>query len=145
MIVNGNQNNKHMNRKEFLSQLGVGGAAVFAAACMQSCAKNGAPSNVDFQLDLTSSANSALKTAGGFVVNQGVIVAFTTSGTYLAVSSACPHEGVQVQFKSANNQFVCNAHNSVFGSNGARISGPANTGLTQYKTSLTGNILRVYS
>ena len=134
-----------MNRKEFLSQLGVGGAAVFTAACMQSCAKTGVSSNVDFQLDLTSSSNSALKTAGGYVINQGVIVAYTTSGTYLAVSAACPHEGVQVQFKSSNNQFVCTAHNSNFSSNGARISGPANKGLTQYKTSLSGNMLRVYS
>jgi cytochrome b6-f complex iron-sulfur subunit len=135
-----------MNRKEFLAQLGTGGVAVFAAACLQGCSKtSGAPSNVDFQLDLTSSANSALKTAGGYVINQGVIVAYTTSGTYLAVSAACPHEGLQVQFKSSNNQFVCNAHNSFFSSNGARISGPANTGLKQYKTSLTGNILRVYS
>lgn len=134
-----------MTRKEFLSQLGVGGATVFAAACMQSCAKTGAPTNVDFQLDLTATANNALKTAGGYVINQGVIVAYTSSGTYLAVSAACPHEGVEVQFRSSSSQFVCTAHNSYFSSNGARISGPANTGLTQYKTSLTGNILRVYS
>ncbi len=135
-----------MNRKEILAQLGTGGAAVFAAACLQSCSKtNGAASNVDFQLDLTSSANNALKTAGGYVISQGVIVAYTTSGTYVAVSAACPHEGVQVQYRSTNNQFVCTAHNSYFSNSGARISGPANTGLKQYKTSLTGNILRVYS
>jgi cytochrome b6-f complex iron-sulfur subunit len=79
------------------------------------------------------------------VIVQGVIVALSTSNAYLAVSAACPHEGVQVQFQSGQNQFICTAHNSVFTSSGSRVSGPANRGLTQYKTSLTGNILRVYS
>ena len=63
-----------MDRKEFLSQLGLGGTAIFAAACMQSCSKNDNPSNVDFTLDLTSSANAALKSAGGYVITQGVLL-----------------------------------------------------------------------
>lgn len=135
-----------MDRKEFLSQLGIGGASLFAATCMQACSKdNTAPSNVDFQLDLGTNAYASLKIPGNHVIVQGVIVALSTSNTYLAVSSSCPHQGVQVQFQSSQNQFICTAHNSVFTSTGARVSGPAPKGLTQYKTSLTGNILRVYS
>lgn len=135
-----------MDRKEFLSQLGIGGAGIFAAACMQACSKtSAAPSDVDIQLDLSTTAYSKLKTAGNYVIVQGIIVALSTSNNYLAVSAACPHEGVQVQFQSSQNQFICTAHNSVFTSTGARVSGPTPRGLTQYKTSLTGNILRVYS
>ena len=135
-----------MDRKEFLSQIGIGGAGLFAAACMQACSKtSAAPSNVDLQLDLSTPAYASLKTPGSYVIVQGVIVALSTNSTYLAVSSACPHEGVQVQFQSSQNQFICTAHNSVFTSTGARVSGPTPRGLTQYKTSLTGNILRVYS
>ena len=135
-----------MDRKEFLAQLGIGGAGIFAAACIQSCSKsNAAPTNVDFQLDLSTTTYASLKTPGSYVIVQGVIVALSTTNTYLAVSAACPHEGVQVQFQSSQNQFICTAHNSVFTSTGARVSGPTPRGLTQYKTSLTGNILRVYS
>ena len=135
-----------MDRKEFLSHLGIGSAGVFALACMESCSKKSvAPSNVDFQLDLSTPAYASLRTPGNYVIVQGVIVALSTSNTYLAVSSSCPHQGVQVQFQSSQNQFICTAHNSVFTSTGARVSGPAPNGLTQYRTSLTGNILRVYS
>ena len=134
-----------MDRKEFLAQLGIGSAAAMAITCLQACTKSATGSSVDFTIDITSSQFSALKNAGGSVVYQGVIIAKTTSGSYLAVSSRCPHEGVTVNFSSGNNQFICNAHNSVFSSTGSRISGPANTGLTQYKTTLTGNSLRVYA
>lgn len=134
-----------MDRKEFLAQLGLGGSAIFAAACMQSCSKTDNVSNVDFTLDLTSNAYAALKTAGGYIINQGVIVALTTNNAYLAVSAACPHEGVTVQFKAGQNQFYCAAHSSYFSSTGSRISGPAQRGLTQFKTTLTGNNLRVYA
>jgi cytochrome b6-f complex iron-sulfur subunit len=134
-----------MDRKEFLAQLGIGGTAIFAAACMQSCSKTDNLSNVDFTLDLTSSAYAGLKTAGGYIINQGVIVALTTNNAYLAVSAACPHEGVNVQFQAGKNQFYCAAHSSYFSSTGSRISGPAQRGLTQFKTTLTGNMLRVYA
>jgi cytochrome b6-f complex iron-sulfur subunit len=134
-----------MDRKEFLSQLGLGGTAIFAAACMQSCSKTDNLSNTDFTLDLTSSAYAALKSPGGYIINQGVIVALTTGNTYLAVSAACPHEGVNVQFQAGQNQFYCAAHSSYFSSTGSRISGPAQRGLTQFKTTLTGNSLRVYA
>ena len=136
---------KYMDRKEFLSQVGLGGSALFAAACMQSCSKSDNLSNLDFTLDITSSSFAALKSPGGYVITQGVIVALSLNNTYLAVSAACPHEGVNVQFQAGQNQFYCAAHSSYFSSSGSRISGPAQRGLTQFKTILTGNSLRVYA
>ena len=134
-----------MDRKEFLSQLDHGGTAIFAAASMQLCSKTDTISNINFILNLRSSAYAALKTAGGYTINHGVIVALTTNNSYLAVTSACPHEGVNVQFQAGKNQFYCQAHSSFFSSTGSRISGSANRGLTQVKTTLTGNTLRVYA
>jgi cytochrome b6-f complex iron-sulfur subunit len=139
-----------MDRKEFLAQLGLGSTAVFAGVCMQSCSKSETsstpPSAVDFTLDLNSAANTPLKTPGGFIIFQGVIVAQSTSGSFLAVSAACPHEQVNVEYQGAKNQFFCPRHASYFTSSGSFISGPANgRGLTQYKTSLNGNSLRVYA
>jgi len=80
--------------------------------CMHAAKEGTGGSAVDFTIDLNSSQFSALKNQGGFVVTQGIIVALSTSGSYLAVSSRCPHEGVTVGYQSSSNQFICTAHNS---------------------------------
>ncbi len=139
-----------MDRKAFLAQLGLGSSAIFAATCMQACSKSetntNTPTAVDFTLDLNNAANASLKNPGGFIIFQGLIVAQTTSGSYLAVSAACPHEQVNVEYQGAKNQFYCPRHSSYFTATGSFISGPANgKGLVQYKTSLNGNSLRVYA
>jgi cytochrome b6-f complex iron-sulfur subunit len=143
-----------MDRKAFLAQLGIGSSAIFAAACMQSCSKSDSSQpgqvtpggSVDFSLDLSDPANAVLKTPGGYLIYKGIIVALAKNGNYLAVSSACPHQGVNVQYVSNQDQFYCSAHGSYFASTGNYISGPANgRSLTQFKTTLTGNSLRVYA
>jgi cytochrome b6-f complex iron-sulfur subunit len=133
-----------MNRKEFLSIVGIGGTGVFVASCLSACKKE-TNTNIDFTLDLSSSANSALAANGGFVISQGVIVAKTSAGEYIAVSAACTHQGVNVQFQSASNRFHCPGHGANFDTNGTVQNGPANSPLTKYSTSLSGNMLRVYS
>ena len=46
-----------MDRKEFLSQLGIGAAGVLFMGCLGGCKKDvpAAPSNVNLSLDLTTS------------------------------------------------------------------------------------------
>ena len=136
-----------MDRKEFLSALGLGSTALIAIACLQACSKTDAASGpaLDFTLDLTNGAYSALSNPGGYVTVQGVVVARTTNNSYLAVSAACPHEGINVEYQGNQNQFFCPAHSSYFSSSGSRTAGPAQRGLTQYQTALTGNSLRVYA
>jgi cytochrome b6-f complex iron-sulfur subunit len=135
-----------MDRKEFLSQIGIGGAAVFMGACMAGCSKDGtAPTAVDFTLDLSAPANAALNAAGGYVYKNNIIVARTQQNTYIAVSQACTHEGTAVQFQGANNRFYCPNHGATFSVTGTVTGGPANKPLTQYNTQLTGTTLRVFS
>ena len=137
-----------MNRKEFLSVFGLGAAAVACSYCLGGCKVNDqgitAPANVDFTLDLTNPAYSGLKSVGGYVGNGGVIVAHASSG-YVAVSAACTHQGAQIYFDAANNQFYCPSHGSIFATNGQVVRGPAGNPLGSYKTTLTGNSLRVFS
>ena len=133
-----------MNRKEFISLVGLGATGVFVTSCLSACKKEN-NTNIDFTLDLNSSANSALLANGGFVISQGVIVAKTNTGEYIAVSAACTHEGVNVQFQSSNNRFHCTAHGANFSTSGTVQNGPANSPLTKYNTSLSGNMLKVYS
>ena len=136
-----------MDRKEFLSALGLGSSALIAISCLQACSKTDAASGaaVDFTLDLTNGAYAPLSNPGGYIISQGVIVAKTTNNTYLAVSAACPHQGVNVEYQGPQNQFFCPAHGSYFSASGSRTAGPTPSGLTQYKTTLTGTSLRVYA
>lgn len=138
-----------MDRKEFLSLIGLSTASVFAA-CLAGCSKSSgdttsAPTNVDISLDLTLPANATLNTTGGYLYTGGVIVAKTTTGNYIAVSQACTHQGVSVQYQGSNQLFYCPSHGATFSNAGAVLSGPASASLRQYNTSLTGNILRIYS
>ena len=139
-----------ISRKEFLSLLGLSSAAVAVTYCFGGCqpAANNiptAPSNVDFTLDLTNPAYSALNSNGGYVYNQGVIVARTINGTFIAVSQTCTHAGGTVVYNKNANDFYCPVHGSVFSTSGSVINGPAAAPLMKYNTSLSGSSLRVYS
>jgi cytochrome b6-f complex iron-sulfur subunit len=135
-----------MDRKEFLSQLGIGAAGVLFMGCLGGCKKDvpAAPSNVNLSLDLTTSTYSALATSGSYMyMGDGVIVAQTLAGDFIAVSQYCTHEGVNVKYRSATDDFYCAKHGSVFNANGAVTNGPAGSPLKQYTVTKTGNIITI--
>lgn len=145
-----------MERKEFLSLLSAGTAAFFTAGCLGGCSNSdsddpgitpgpgGGTNKKDFTLNLNDAANSSLKTKGNAIVSNGVIVANTLAGSYIAVSSTCTHQGATIGYDAAGNKFSCPLHGSNFNETGAVLNGPATTALKQYKTTLTGDNLRVY-
>jgi cytochrome b6-f complex iron-sulfur subunit len=90
-------------------------------------------------------SSGALSINGGFLVSQGILVARTNAGSFLAVSAACTHQGTNVNYNAANNNFVCPSHFSEFSSSGMVTLGPATTNLKSYNTSLTNSTLRIYS
>ncbi len=144
-----------MKRHEFITVLGVSAGTVFFAPFLTSCSKDsdttpnpppgGGGGAVDFTLDLTLPANSALTSNGGFLIKSGVIVARISAVSFAAVASACTHEGFTLAFDSPNNRFHCANHGSNFGLTGAVINGPAATALKLYNTTLTGTSLRVFA
>lgn len=139
-----------MERKEFISLIGLTAGGLLFASCIESCKKeNNGPEaanrQVDFTLDLTAYSNAALKNKGGYVVTNDVIVAYTLAGTYIAVSSVCTHQGSTVGYQASPNRFHCGTHGSTFNSSGSVINGPASVPLQEFKTALNGNSLRVYS
>ncbi|MFE3867804.1 ubiquinol-cytochrome c reductase iron-sulfur subunit [Flavobacterium sp. LS2P90] len=143
-----------MNRKDFFSRVGFGAAAALLPACIaglaSGCSSDNssspiitqAPTGVDFLLDVST---GSLAANGGYLVSQGIVVARTNSGTFIAVSASCTHEGTNVNYVASTNDFLCPNHGAQFSSTGVVTRGPANTNLKQYNTSLTGNSLRVYS
>lgn len=144
-----------MDRKEFLSQMGLTSAAIFAGACLAGCSKDDGgssggnvtppPPTVDFTINLADSANSALGVAGGYIYQGGIIVARTLGDQYIAVSQVCTHQGTTVIFQGASDRFYCPNHGSTYSTTGAVTNGPAGSPLKKYNTSLTGSSLRVFS
>ncbi len=133
-----------MDRKEFLTALGFSAVSITLTACLGGC-KNETPAGptVDFTIDITQPAYSALANAGGYVYVNGVIIAKTTAGVIIAVAEACTHEGANVQYQSNQNRFYCPRHGATFSNTGSVTNGPASTPLKQYTVTVTGNMVRV--
>lgn len=141
-----------MDRKDFLASIGLS-AATFALINCTGCAKSSnspsgdttGPTGIDFTLDLTLSINSALVNNGGYLVTNGVIVARTNAGAYVAVQRSCTHESYGLIYQGSANRFYCANHGATFSENGSVTNGPASRSLTTYRTQLTGTSLRIYS
>jgi len=146
-----------MERKAFFSSLGFSAGMIFIAPVMTACSKSitdstaasGSTNNnaaVDFTLDLTSPTYTALNNNGGSVVKDNIIIARTSAGAFVALSSICTHQQYNpISFQSASNRFNCPNHGSNFATDGSVINGPALTALKKYNTQLTGTNLRVYA
>lgn len=137
-----------MERKEFLSLLGLS-ASSLVAICM-GCSKGqgesaAAPSGVDFTLDLSQPPNTSLKTPGNYIYANGIIVAQTLNGQYIAVQQSCTHQNVSLNYIASSHQFYCSGHGGTFSETGQVTSGPPPRNLAVYQTSLNGNLLRVHS
>ena len=130
-----------MDRKQFIKSscaacaLGFVGTSVL----LQSCSSG--PS-VNFTLDLTLPANSALNTSGGSLASNGVVVV-NLSGSFVAVAQACTHQGCNVSYNQPGNNFTCPCHAGVFDINGNVTSGPPPSALKKYTVTKSGNILTI--
>ncbi|ASU31987.1 QcrA and Rieske domain-containing protein [Mucilaginibacter xinganensis] len=141
-----------MDRKEFFSIVGVGAASALVMSCV-GCSKSSdsgkssvtGPTGVNFTLDLTLAANAALLNNGGYLAANGVLVAKTSAGAYIAVQQSCTHQNYPLVYEGSSQQFFCNNHGSAFSEKGVVLNSPANRNLTVYNTLVTGTSLKVYS
>ena len=160
-----------MKRGEFLRGLGLSTATLMAFYClgttMTSCgSKEEDPdpvvpgggtgitgtttgNSINFTVDLKNATYSSLKTAGSYKVIGDVLVAFTSTNAYAALSKACTHEGYLLQYRSSQNDLFCANHLSEFSTTGVVEKGPSVGGtisaLKAYKATLSadGNTLTV--
>lgn len=146
-----------MDRKDFMKQVGIGFGAVLLMNCISACsdaeipdpvAPGGATGKIDFSVNITSSDNANLQTLGGFKVfaDEGVIVARTLDGSFIAVASACTHQGTTIQYRKDERDFRCPNHLSEFKENGEVEKGPATSNLKRFNTAFTetSNTLRIF-
>ncbi len=141
-----------MNRWQFLKNMGLSGAAIFALTCtgasLGSCTNEDdpppTPTGVDFTLDLSAPENAPLSAIGGFIIKNKVVVATVSAGSYVAVTQICSHEGNPgITYKASAMEFVCSVHGARFNKEGQGINPNGKNNLKVYKTNLTGTKLRV--
>ncbi len=136
-----------MDRRKFLKSSCAlcGTALVASAAFLESCSKTGVgptAGHKNFTLDLSKSANAALKSPGGSVISQSVIIV-NTGGSFVALSDICTHQGCSVFYNKGGNDFVCPCHGGTYNINGQVIAGPPPAPLKKYNVSQKGNILTI--
>lgn len=144
-----------MERKDFISLMGLGAGSIIVSSCLGACGKSDGPSpspgpgpgpgtKVDFTLDVSTNSDINSK---GWTIQSGVIIA-KSGAMYIALSGRCTHEQNPMTYQSSNNTFPCSlqgaGHGSVFNAEGVKLQGPATGNLAKYNTTLTGNILRVF-
>ena len=141
-----------INRKQFLSKLGLGTGAIMATYCLGSLSScddeddDYIGGEVNFTLDLDESAYNALNAVGGYVRINKVVIAAVSEGTFVAVTQICSHQGAEnVTFRSLNNDFYCTQHGAIFDLEGKGLNSNGSKGILVYKTSLSGTLLRIYS
>jgi cytochrome b6-f complex iron-sulfur subunit len=137
-----------MNRRDFLiSSCAICGGAALGISLLEGCKKTSveSPQNVNFKLDLSTKANSALNSKGGSLTQDSVVVICTGPSAFIALSAICTHQGCTVAYNSSRNELICPCHGGTYNISGAVVSGPPPGSLASYKTSLSGNILTVTS
>ncbi len=148
---------QYMDRKDFMKQVGMGFGAIMFMQCIQGCTSDEIPDpnpgggngdKVDTTLDLNSSTYTTLNKKGGSVLLSSlkIVVAQTTTGSFIAVSSVCTHENYSPIIFQSNDTFRCPNHDSIFTSTGAAQSGPATKALKKYNVSFdqAANTLRIF-
>jgi cytochrome b6-f complex iron-sulfur subunit len=122
-----------------------------APAVLSSCAKedpdpdpnpNPVPNPDVLSIDLTDAKYSSLGSAGGFYLEQDVIVINTGDG-FIALSSVCTHQGCEVSYSHSNGNLPCPCHGSIFSTTGTVLEGPATSPLSIYDVVQEGDILTI--
>jgi cytochrome b6-f complex iron-sulfur subunit len=137
-----------MERRDFLTKIGMGAAAVLTIGCFNACSKDDSPAtDVDFTVDLSNPANAALQTNGGFVITNDIVVAKTIDGDFAAATVICSHaQNRRVRYESGANEWQCDVHGARFRLDGTGLNSTGSRGLRTYQTELLDpNTLRVFS
>jgi cytochrome b6-f complex iron-sulfur subunit len=155
----------NMQRRSFLTYLGVGWAAscfpLVLSACDQGAKKTESDPKVATNPATTETkpaapgTGSEIATAGGFTV-IGSVADLDKAGAVgdkkvmvvrdpankskvLAVNPTCTHKGCTVKWQAAENKFECPCHDADFAADGQVKKGPATKPLATYAAKIEGD------
>lgn len=150
-----------MDRREFLTWMGVGGIATYLPVALAACSpkdRNSESSSKKSESPSNSVSADGFKSVGkvadldknGQILNKefpgGAVLVVRNpdaQGAIAAVNPSCPHAGCNVAWKAEQKQFVCPCHDSKFAIDGKVVQGPAKKPLPIYEAKLEGDSIFV--
>ncbi|MFD9191600.1 Rieske (2Fe-2S) protein [Streptomyces phaeochromogenes] len=131
-------------RRTLLAALGGAGIAATLTACGGSDDSSSGSSDASKSSGSGGGAALAKTTdipegGGKIFADQGVVVTQPTAGEFKAYSTVCPHQKQQIN-SVADGTITCPAHGSQFNAaDGSVKKGPATSGLTAAKITVSGD------
>jgi cytochrome b6-f complex iron-sulfur subunit len=143
-----------MNRREFLTWVGVGGLAsslpVAIAACNPQTEKSDTSASPKRSDGFQSVGTAAELNQKGQILNKdfaggSVLVVSNPANpkTITAVNPICTHRGCTVEWKAENKAFVCPCHKAEYSPDGKVLKGPAQKSLSTYEAKIEGDSVLV--
>ncbi len=145
-----------MNRREFISWVGLGAIATSLPVALAACSRPeasapapavpaGPPRADGFQ---TVGSFADLKQKGSIAVKlpnmDAVVIADPAAATSaIAVNPLCTHKGCVVTWAPGEKAFVCPCHGAKFGSDGKVTHGPADKPLATLATKVEGDVVLI--
>jgi cytochrome b6-f complex iron-sulfur subunit len=136
-----------MNRREFLTWVGVGGVASFLPVAIAACSPESTDTPTPQNQPVSSPQADGFQSVGTVTTleQQGQISIPQFAGAPLlvvrdpadqqrlvAVNAACTHKGCPVDWQAEQQKFICACHDSHFGLGGEVLKGPAKQPLKTY-------------
>lgn len=100
--------------------------------------------NQILKIDLTASTATNLTKVGGYMVSNGIVIAQSTTGVFVAATQTCTHEPKKKVIFNVN-EFYCTEHGARFTLAGVGKNSFGSKGITVYKTATDGKSVVVYS
>ena len=139
-----------MNRRKFLSWVGIGGLATYLPVALVACSPQTENNSTSDSNETSSSGDTEKPTIEGFttiasvqeldeqgqiVQKENEVIIFRDPGTsaVVALNSICTHQGCTVKWKEDKANLNCSCHDTDFGIDGQVIKGPANEPLAPYE------------
>jgi cytochrome b6-f complex iron-sulfur subunit len=127
-----------MNRRDFMTFVGVGWVASSLPITIAACA-----SQKNSQGWHTVGTVGDLDQTGQLLVTNSpvgpVLVIGTSKTNVVAVNPTCTHKGCTVEWKGDGKKLQCPCHGSEFESDGKVLKGPAKKSLQTYAAKIDGN------
>lgn len=147
-----------MNRREFITWVGIGGLASSLPLAIAACSPKNTESESQAKSTATPSNTNGFQTLGtvtqlkqkGQILNKQisaspVLVVSNPSDpkTISAVNPTCTHKGCTVEWKADQKAFVCPCHNAKYSADGKVLKGPAKKPLATYEAKVAGDSILV--
>jgi cytochrome b6-f complex iron-sulfur subunit len=141
-----------MNRREFISWVGVGSAASSLPGMITACSQtNSQQTTTPVRADGFQEVGTVAELdKNGQILNEKlaagkVLVIRDPKDTskLAALNPTCTHRGCTVSWNKDQSSFVCPCHGSKFNSDGKVVNGPADKPLPTYTAKLEGDTVLV--